>query len=235
MTKSAKTADTMTYAEFKKLPVWRLNGVTDANVKVVKETELWVHYPRLRDEGWGLIADDSTRKKQLAKLKKHGITAKPWDEVTYDSHARAVKFISATAWSMALVIGVGYAFTQNNPLFVFIVVFVGAALFALIAHDEYAEYGEAYAQIVAEEKKRRLRNSGIRSHRWGFMDEDSEFMTSSRRNLHEDSGIMDNSWTTIHDTLHHSPDYIYDPMYHYMPQNIYNTHNIHNIHNTHDH
>ena len=153
MTKSTKTPDAVTYAEFKELPVWRLNGVTDANIKAVKETELWVHYPRLGDEGWGLIADDSIRKKKLAKLKKHGITAKLWE---HNSRGRAVKFILAMAWFMAFVISVNYLFIQGIFIPILIAMLVGAALFAVIAQDERVKYGKIHAQIIAEEKQKVL-------------------------------------------------------------------------------
>lgn len=56
------------------IPLYRLQGVTDKNIKVVMQTGIWVHYPSLMYEGWCLCAPIILHQAVMSILSGHQIT-----------------------------------------------------------------------------------------------------------------------------------------------------------------
>ena len=96
------------------VPVYRLTGVTAANLPVIKATGMWVHYRHLGDAGWCLAVPDPAREAVMTGLAEHGLGLEdleqlPKDEMGLGKGAAKLLAVGGSAFTLFLAMKIGGA------------------------------------------------------------------------------------------------------------------------------
>ena len=112
------------------VPVYRLTGVTAANLPVIKSTGMWVHYRHLGDAGWCLAVPDPLFDAVTAALGEHDIGFESLQHLPERSNAM---FYLGAVWGMIAAVAFGYMIAEAGAetfggLIILASPFVGIAL-----------------------------------------------------------------------------------------------------------
>jgi hypothetical protein len=150
---SSKKKSKVNAATIKGVPVWKLNGVTDANQKHIEETGLAVHYGNLGYNGWGLIAPETLREAVLTELRQYGISARPWKILPKKSSMGLVIF-------GVFFLGISVITIPNEPFQVlFLPLIIGSIVISVWLSRGHGcgtiKYGVIARQLVADKYENR--------------------------------------------------------------------------------
>lgn len=95
-------------AMIKGIPVYRLTGLTDESLPMIKDTQMWIHYRHLGDAGWCLAVPDPLREAVMKWFTKHGLGLENLDQLPKQNildYTMKVLAVAGLTLMAALVLG----------------------------------------------------------------------------------------------------------------------------------